>query len=186
MRREDLEHLIRAAGAILGERDLIVIGSQAILASFREGELPAPVSRSVEADIVPLDDADGRKSDVVDGAIGEGSPFHELFGVYAHGVGVRTAVLPTGWEQRLIAYENENTNGFVGWCLEPHDLVVSKLVAGRPQDVDYCRALFARRLVDADTVLERLDLLDGTDPRTGSARAAAEALRAHAAGPEER
>ena len=31
MRRDELEHLLRAAGAVLGETDLIVVGSQALL-----------------------------------------------------------------------------------------------------------------------------------------------------------
>lgn len=175
MRRRDLEHLIRAAGAILREHEVIVIGSQAILASFPDEALPAVATRSVEADVVPLDDRDGRKAEVVDGAIGEGSPFHELFGIYAHGVGKETAVLPIGWDDRLVRYENENTNGFVGWCLEPHDLVASKLVAGRPQDLEYCRALLRAGLVNAGTVGARLGTLDHDDPRVGGA---AEALRA--------
>jgi len=36
MRRSELEHLIRAAGRIAGERELVVIGSQAVLGQFPE------------------------------------------------------------------------------------------------------------------------------------------------------
>ena len=39
MRRSELEHLIRAAGAIAGDGELIIIGSQSIL-----GQFPTPPS----------------------------------------------------------------------------------------------------------------------------------------------
>ncbi len=39
---------------------------------------------------------------LIDGTLGEGSPFDETFGYYAHGVGERTACLPDGWEERAI------------------------------------------------------------------------------------
>ena len=62
MRRDQLEHLIRAAGAILDESDVIVIGSQAILASYDQSQLPAEATRSVEAHIVPVSDPDETKA----------------------------------------------------------------------------------------------------------------------------
>lgn len=40
MRRAELEHTIRAATAILEQESVIVIGSQAILGSYTEGDLP--------------------------------------------------------------------------------------------------------------------------------------------------
>ncbi|MGC0371177.1 hypothetical protein RKD05_003429 [Microbacterium sp. SLBN-111] len=36
MFREDLEHLIRAACAVIGENQIIIIGSQAILGTYNE------------------------------------------------------------------------------------------------------------------------------------------------------
>ncbi len=36
------------------------------------------------------------KADLIDGSIGELSPFHETFGYYAHGLGPETAALPAG------------------------------------------------------------------------------------------
>jgi len=40
VRREQLEHVLRAASTIAGEHDVLVIGSQAVLASFPEDRLP--------------------------------------------------------------------------------------------------------------------------------------------------
>lgn len=100
------------------------------------------------------------RSDLVDGTIGEGSPFHDLYGYYAQGVDEKTAVLPRGWKKRLVAVRNENTRGNTGWCLEPHDLVVAKTVAGREKHLLFLREAARSRLVDREKLLERLA---GTD-----------------------
>jgi len=50
MKRAAFEHAIRAAGAILGVREVIIIGSQALHASV-EGDLPEEATRSVEVDL---------------------------------------------------------------------------------------------------------------------------------------
>ena len=56
--------------------------------------------------------------ETVDGAIGEGSRFHEQYGYYAQGVAPDTATLPRGWQRRLVRIANANTDGFIGLCLE--------------------------------------------------------------------
>ncbi|MGH9066621.1 MAG: DUF6036 family nucleotidyltransferase [Acidimicrobiales bacterium] len=170
MRRDQLEHLIRAAGDILGVTEVTVIGSQAILGTFPTG-LPEAAVRSREADLLPSDDPEGAKADLVEGALGEGSPFQESFGVYADGVGEHTARLPRGWRDRLVPVCNDNTNGVTGWCLEPHDLCVSKLLAGRPKDHDFCRALVRAGLVDPELLLDRLDQLERSTEERDRARA---------------
>ncbi len=160
MRREQLEHVIRAAGDLIGDDELVVIGSQAILASFSEEVLPPETTMSMEADLVPLDDPDQMKADLVDGAIGEESMFHELHGYYAQGLDASAATLPEGWRDRLVPMHNENTRGVTGWCLEPQDLWIAKAAAGREKDARYCRALLARGLVDPEVISARLGATD--------------------------
>lgn len=160
MKREDLEHLIRAAATITRDDEIVVVGSQAILGQFPDP--PSELCASVEADIYPRNRPD--RSDLIDGSIGEGSPFHATFGYYARGVGEETAVLPRGWKDRLVAVRSANTRGATGLCLEVHDLVVSKTVAGREKDVVFLRAAARHRLVDRATLLERVAATD-LDPR---------------------
>jgi len=138
MNRTQLEHILRAAGSVSGSREIVVIGSQAILASYPDA--PSELLKSMEADVYPLDVPE--KADLIDGCIGELSPFHETFGYYAHGVSPDTATLPRGWRSRLVKLENQNTEGTVGWCLAPVDLAASKLVAGREKDLDFVRGMF--------------------------------------------
>jgi hypothetical protein len=152
MKRSNLEHIIGAAGAIVGDDELVVIGSQAILGQFPDA--PLFFLRSMEADVFPRNRPE--LSDVIDGAIGEGSAFHESFGYYAQGVGAETATLPGGWLDRLVRIENANTNGVAGLCLEVHDLAISKYVAGRPKDLEFNRELAKRGMLEKQALLDRL------------------------------
>jgi hypothetical protein len=127
MNRAALEHILRAAAAVANEREIVVIGSQAVLGQFPHA--PQALLAPIDADVFPRHSPD--KSLLIDGAIGELSAFHQSFGYYAHGVDDTTATLPSGWVERLVPIHNENTGGATGWCLEVHDLAVSKLVAGR-------------------------------------------------------
>ena len=96
---------------------------------------------------------------MIDGSIGELSPFHEQFGYYAHGVGPETAVLPAGWKERLVAVSNGNTGGVTGLCLHPADLAISKMIAGCEKDLDYVGILLQQGLVDEDEIRSLLQEL---------------------------
>ena len=156
MKRFEFEHAIRAAASILGTDELVVIGSQALHGTVST-ELPEAAQRSVEVDVVAIDDVDGRKADLIDGSIGDASMFHETFGYYAQGVSESTAVLPGGWRDRLVRLETPATNGVVAWCLEVHDLWISKAIANRDKDREFCQALLSIGLVDRDVLRARLD-----------------------------
>jgi hypothetical protein len=153
VQRAQLEHLIRAAGAVTGSRRLIVIGSQAILGEH-PNDAPAEALRSREADLIPIDAPE--TTDVLTGTLGELSAFDEAYGYHADGVGLSTATLPTGWRERLVPIDNPNTNGYVGLCLEVHDLAVSKYIAGREKDREFCRSIVRAGFVDRSTLADRL------------------------------
>jgi hypothetical protein len=159
MNRAALEHILRAAAAVADEREIVVIGSQAVLGQFPNA--PEALLASIEADVFPRHAP--HKSDLIDGAIGELSMFHQAFGYYAHGVDDTTATLPAGWAERLVPIRNENTAGVTGWCLEVHDLAISKLVAGRDKDLDFLRVLLREHMAEAAVLRGRLLTL-GVDP----------------------
>lgn len=152
MTHEQLEHIIRAAATISGDDDIVVIGSQAVLGSVLDP--PAELVVSTEADIFPRHRPE--LADLIDGSIGEGSPFHETFGYYAHGVGPETAILPAGWTDRLVPFASAATRGATGWCLELHDLLISKYVAGREKDRWFTKAAVAAQLALRDVLEARL------------------------------
>ena len=156
MTRLELEHLIRAAGDIAQDSEIVVIGSQSILGQHPDA--PAKLLASMEADLFPLNHPE--RSDKIDGAIGELSSFHATHGYYAQGVDERTATLPQGWRQRLVPIANANTRGVTGLCLDTHDLAISKYVAGRPKDLSFTRELADSGLTQRETLQQRLAKTD--------------------------
>ena len=165
MKREDLEHVIRAAGAVAATDRLVILGSQAILGS--DPHPPSALTASLEVDVYPLDDPG--KADLIDGSIGELSPFHDAFGYFAHGVGPETARLPKRWKDRLVTIQNENTHAVAGLCLHPTDLAIGKLIAGRPKDLDYVWTMLNYRIVSEEDLRILLPELDQPDADTAEA-----------------
>jgi hypothetical protein len=152
MQRSELEHIIRASGDVAQDDEIVIIGSQSILGQFPNA--PMRLLVSMEADVYP--NHNPGLAERVDGAIGEGSSFHELHGYYAQGVGPETAELPSGWKDRLVVIKNDNTNGIAGLCLEVHDLAVSKFVAGRHKDHEFIQELIRHEMILKNTMLTRL------------------------------
>lgn len=150
MTKRQLEHILRAAGAITAENDIVVIGSQSILGSFPDA--PQELCQSMEADTFPLHATE--KADLIDGTIGELSPFHETHGYYAHGITPDSCVLAKGWESRLVRMQSPSTEGVIGYCLSPADLAVSKLAAGRDKDIAFVSVLLARQFAKGATIKE--------------------------------
>ena len=170
MTREQLEHLIRAAAVISDVDTIVVLGSQAILGQFPDA--PASMRTSIEADLFPLHHPE--RAVAIEGSIGELSPFHETFGYYAEGVSEEVALLPQGWKDRLIPIQNENTRGAKGLCLEIHDLLVAKVLAGREKDLAFLKDAALHHLADRDTLLRRLDTVEAELSAREHARRAVE------------
>ena len=159
MKRDQLEHVLRAAADVTDELEFLVVGSAAILATHDDVALPDAATRSDEADIAPFRDPDGTKGVRIEIALGRGSRFFDTFQYSADAVDLATAAAPDGWEGRLVRFERPGTNGAVGWCLEAHDLAAAKLAAGRDKDYEFVEALLRERLIDRAVLVERVGLL---------------------------
>lgn len=173
MRRDQLEHAIRAACQIIDQDEVIVVGSQAILGSFDEDDLPEAATMSLEIDVLPVaadNDETSRLADVIEGVAGEFSPFEELHGFSIDGVDLTTSILPAGWRERLVRVQNPNTaapgtnHEFTGWCLDKEDLCVAKLCANREKDRNFVAALLDAGLVDADVIADRIPTVEPERP----------------------
>lgn len=155
MQRHEFEHLIAAAANVLGQDVFVVIGSQAILGAVRNP--PPELLVSMEADLYPLQDPE--RAIEIEGALGDGSQFALAYGYYAHGVGPETARAPLGWQDRLVRVDVPprvgSANAPVALCLEPHDLVLAKLVRGGVRDVDYAATAVRAGLVSITVLKQR-------------------------------
>ena len=65
MTRSELEHVIRAAGAIADDPQIVVIGSQSVLGQFPNA--PAALRASMEADVYPRNRPE--RADLIDGQL---------------------------------------------------------------------------------------------------------------------
>ncbi len=167
MRRHELEHVIRAAATVADESELVIVGSQAILGQFPDA--PETLLFSQEADVYPRERP--QKAIEIDGAMGDGSQFHETFGYYAHGVGPETAKAPAGWETRLVPVHvplhGRHGAEAIGWCMEANDLVLAKLAAGRDRDMQFAEEAIGHGLAQPRELLRRAaDLPLDDDHRT--------------------
>jgi hypothetical protein len=152
MKKQQVDHVLRAAGRITGEKQFIIIGSQSLHGKCPD--LADEILKSVEVDLVA--GKHGARTEWLN-AIGHLSPFHENFGYYADPVDIATATLPKGWKGRLVNLPPGETDGVKGLCLEPHDLAIAKYAASREKDLIFTRELARRGIVSAKRLLALLD-----------------------------
>lgn len=149
--------MVRAAAAIVDD-EVVVIGSQALHGQVSSP--PATLLVSRELDVYPRSAPE--RAEEIDGAIGDGSHFDSSFGYYAHGVGPETPIAPVGWDARLVRVDLPPLGqqpAVVAWCMELHDLVLAKLAAGRPHDVEFAAEAIRGELVDRGRLERGLELM---------------------------
>jgi len=91
MKKQQLDHVLRAAGRITGEKQFVIIGSQSLHGKYPD--LPDAILLSAEVDLIA-----SRRPEQTEllNEIGVASPFHQSFGYYADPVDAETATLPRG------------------------------------------------------------------------------------------
>lgn len=186
MNRDEFFHLLRASSQIIeGQRSMrginverypariLVLGSQSILGSWHEDYLPPETTYSTEMDIAFLptetdqiffEEPAQEFADYIDGNIGEGTWFQEQFDIYAQGVEEKTAILPEGWQTRLIEVRGRDHGiSSIVLCLDPYDLCVGKLARLEEKDRRYIAALVDSGDITVEGLAERLGMV--RDPR---------------------
>lgn len=155
MRRDKVEHILRAAGVVTGKTEFVLIGSAAVVAW--RADLPAEMIMSRDIDLFAFDAPDHEEvSEQLDGSLGQASPFDQEFGYYCDGVGPETALLPLDWQLRARRFESPNTNGVTAIVPEPNDIALSKLCAWRPKDIVWLKAAVTHGIVDPRVMKSRL------------------------------
>ena len=166
-----IAHLLRAAAGVSGRSSFVIIGTGAVIAQLKTVPLDLMQTREIDLYVRDAPDADD-VSTLIDGTIGEGSPFDETFGYYAHGVGERTACLPDDWEARAIRYEIPDLPDVLCLCPDVNDIALSKLCAWREKDRAWLRSGIAGGVLNLDAMALR-----GPSISNPNAPAAAEIAR---------
>ena len=152
-----LQHIIRAAQALAEDRDILVLGSASLLASFPQlGNADSPLAATYDADLCP-DPFDELTGTMLDEALGENRAYYLRHGYHADILrDTILETLPAGWRERLVSVPGCTA----AHALEPHDLAVVKLLVGRPKDISLLVHLHSAGLIEAEVVRARLDFLD--------------------------
>jgi len=158
MKKHEVDHVLRAAGRITGEKQFVIVGSQSLHGKYPD--LPDAICVSAEVDLIAK--ALPSRTEWLN-AIGADSPFHEAHGFYADPVDESTAILAKGWKGRLVNLPAGDTDGVRGLCLEPHDLAIAKYAARREKDRVFTRELARLGIVDRARLLALVDETDVPD-----------------------
>ncbi len=149
MKKYELKIALKAAARVAGEREFFIIGCQAIHAHCKRP--PAEVLLSQECDLWPR--AHPESAAALDRELGRNSAFARKHGFYVDVVTPDIATLPEGWEKRVKPFRVGRITAF---CLELHDLLASKLAAGRLKDLELAGAMLRLRLARVSTLRARL------------------------------
>ncbi len=149
MRKQNLFDLTFEVRKIIKKLPLIV-GSQAI---FAVTDFPPEiVRRSVECDYLLQKDLANLRP-ILTEKLGIFSDYQQQTGFFADILG-----LATDWEKRLVELKN-NKSETIAFCVEIHDVAVSKLMAGREKDFEFLLVSFQSDYLKVETFVERAEMI---------------------------
>ncbi len=129
----------------------IIVGSQAV---FAVTDFPPEIVRkSVECDFLLLKQIAELRPNITEN-LGIFSDYQQQTGFYADVLGLATVVLPSDWEKRLVELKTEDGE-ILAFCVEIHDVAVSKLMAGREKDFEFLQIAFQVEYLQIEIFLER-------------------------------
>jgi hypothetical protein len=149
VKKRELKLALKVAARVAREHEFFVIGSQAVHAHCRRP--PAEVLLSQECDLYPR--THPQAAGLLARELGRNSAFARKHGFYVDVVAPEIASLAPGWENRLRRLRIQRITAF---CLDIHDLLASKLAAGRFKDLELAGALIKLRLARIRTLRTRL------------------------------
>jgi len=157
MQRDQFNDLLLRAAEVCGRKELIIFGSQSVHAITTSP--PPEVLISIECDVWLRNEPEIAARLTTE--LGKNSAAANTLGLYADPLPPDLPLVPTGWEKRLVPYQIRDV---IARCLEIHDLIVSKLSAGRLKDYEFIAAVVMAKLARADEVARRIQSFP--DPHT--------------------
>ncbi len=161
----DITTLKKIVGAIrtaAPHQRLVLFGSASLLATFPDmGESDTPVQRSRDADFI-LDPWDDDLALAVHEIVGARKTFDEEHGFYADIVRpFAFENFPPGWDARVVPLD-----GCPGVsAVDPHDMAIAKIFAGRPKDIELLSALIGSGRLDPVLLHQRLGSIEITESK---------------------
>jgi hypothetical protein len=158
MRKQGIDHILRAAADVTKQKKFVLVGSAAVIA--RRQHIPLNMMYTPEIDIyAPEADDIELVSEMIDGSIGQGSQFHNEHGYYGDGVSPGTAKMPIDWQERAIEYTGPGCPGVVALVPEENDVALAKLAAWREKDRDWLNEGVRTGVFSLERMASRLGLM---------------------------
>ncbi|KQO98698.1 DUF6036 family nucleotidyltransferase [Leifsonia sp. Leaf264] len=158
---EELAMAARRAAELTDSSELLLVGSQAIVAMYKPAQIPGEATMSAELDVVARSREDHFR---ITEELGEMSEFHQEHGFYVQAVRNDLISRVQGWEERAARIEVASGDRDVAvWCMDVNDLCLSMLAAERTKDVLYVNAMLQDGLADRAVIEERAELMLSPD-----------------------
>ena len=151
MQREQFQLLVTRAAEVCARHELIVFGSQALHAITENPPLEVIISE--ECDIWLQDEPE--LSAKLTEELGADSEFAKSTGIYVDAIPHGLPMVSDGWEHRLV---EKRVGDVLVRCLEVHDLIVSKLAAGRLKDYEFIAAILTAKFAGVNEVIRRIQM----------------------------
>lgn len=153
MQLQALNHTATAAAALVPEVRIIVFGSASAFATFPDlAEVTAIYENTNDADFI-LDPWSEELGRMLTKCIGKESAFFQMYGYHADIV--RPSAFdsfPPDFRDRLVPLQGCPRV----FALDPHDMAVAKLFAGRPKDIRLLAFLLKTKRLDEQRVRKLL------------------------------
>ena len=149
MRKSQLEEVIRAASALAQRKEFVLFGSQTIHAITDTPPVEVLISRECDVWL----NEEPALQELLKRELGADSPYRNANGFYLDPLPPDLPEVPPGWEERLASWKVGDINVR---CLEIHDLIVTKLAAGRLKDYEFIAAVLMGKLARVDEVVRRI------------------------------
>ncbi len=175
MKLSDALRLAEEIHHLTGHKEIVVIGSNAVLGVAPHTSIPPEMSMSADLDAYLRHDPPRTGS--VTAQLGEDSEFHRQTGIFLDVVSPGLVTAPDGWEARMIEVAHKELRL---WFLDPCDAAISKLARGEPRDMRWVTAGLAAGIIAAPVLRARMSATRFLD--ADEERHAVERLRAITAG----
>jgi len=166
-----IDHLLRAAANVTGQKTFVLVGSGSLIIRrrLRRKSMPADMTITKEIDIyAPHADDIESISEMIDTNIGQGSRFHDEFGYYGDGVSPTTAKMPSDWHARAVDYRGAGCPDVLVIVPDENDVALAKLAAWRDKDQNWLAQGVNYGVLSLKTMIARLDRMPEPNPDRGS------------------
>lgn len=145
MRVEALRHLATSASALAPDTTIVVFGSASAFATYPELGLECDLYKQTKDEDLIFEPWEQSLGKALNNAVGKESLFYDHFGYYADIISPAAFNnFPPDFRERLVPLEGCPRV----FALDPHDMAVAKLFAGRPKDIRQLSFLLATNRLD--------------------------------------